>query len=316
MRIGLVLTTGVFDSGVSALLDLFSTANALRGRTEVQVTRLGFGREVTTGQGARHATLSWRRARGRFDRVVLTGFATPSIEDLEQRLASPEHRSLVEWARTQAARGARIDAGCSGTWIAARAGLLDGREATTSWWFADAFARAFPKVKLDAKRALVHSGPITTAGAAFAHVDLGLAILRAVSPVLANQVADHLVTETRSSQALYLVEHHAKVDDPVVRAFERAVAASLEAPFSLDKVARQLGTSTRTLQRRVTEAAGRSPVKLVQQLRLRRALGLLRGGRANVDAVAAQVGYQSGHTLRQLLKRELGTGVRDLRRGG
>ena len=98
-----------------------------------------------------------------------------------------------------------------------------------------------------------------------------------------------------------------------MQAFERAVRSNLEEPFDLARVSRALHTSARTLQRRVRSSVGRSPVRFVQHLRLQRALGLLRAGRESVDAIAERVGYQSGHTLRQLLKRELGAGVRKLK---
>ncbi len=317
MRIAMPLVAGVFDSGVSVLLDLFATAHALSdGAHRFEVVRLGLGDEVVTGQGARHSTQPWKKARARFDRVVVPGFCAGTSADVVKRMQTAELGSLVEWVAAAHRQKARIDAACSGTWVLGSAGLLDGREATTSWWFAEAFAAAYPKVRLDAKKTVVHSGTLTTAGAAFAHIDLGLSILRSVSPALAMKVANHLVTESRPSQAVYSAEHHVPVDDAVVRKFEKLVTASLAQPFSLEKTARQLGTSPRTLQRKVTEAAGQSPMQFVQALRLRRALGLLRQDDDGVDAIAAKVGYQNGHTLRQLIRRELGAGVRELRARG
>lgn len=312
MRIAVTLVTGVFDSGLSAVLDIFSTANALAGKALFEVERVGASREIRSGQEARHEARTFRSRLGAFDHVLVTGFGASNAEVVRTRLLDDDLKATVEWVTARHEAGTPVHAACSGTWVLGAGGVLDGRNATTSWWFADAFARAFPKVKLDARHALVRSGNVTTAGAAFAHVDLALEVLRRHSPSLAARVADHLVTESRPSQALYLAEHHAQVDDPMVRAFEREVSGSLAVPFELPRVARRLGVSVRSLQRKVTAAAGRSPLQFVQQLRLRHALALVQKGGALED-IATAVGYQSAHTLRQLIRKELGTGVRALR---
>ncbi|QSQ22672.1 helix-turn-helix domain-containing protein [Pyxidicoccus parkwayensis] len=313
MRIAVTLVDGVFDSGLSAVLDIFATANALSGTSRFEVVRLGASPEITSGQGARHPAKRFRGALGAFDHVLVTGFGASNADEVKQRLRDDDLKATVSWVVTQHAHKTPVHAACSGTWVLGAGGLLDGREATTSWWFADAFQAAFPRVRLDARYAVVRSGALTTAGAAFAHVDLALDVLRRESPSLASRVADHLVTESRPSQALYLVEHHARVDDPLVRAFEREVTASLSGSVDLPRIAKRLGTSLRSLQRKLTAVSGRSPLQFVRQLRLRRALALVQKGEHSIEEIAAQVGYQSAHTLRQLIRKELGTGVRELR---
>ncbi len=313
MRIAVTLVDGVFDSGLSAVLDIFATANALSGTSRFEVVRLGASSELTSGQGARHPAKRFRGPHGAFDHVLVTGFGASNADVVRQRLLDDDLKATVAWVVAQHARKTPVHAACSGTWVMGAGGLLDGREATTSWWFADAFQAEFPRVRLDARHAVVRSGALTTAGAAFAHVDLALDVLRRESPSLASRVADHLVTESRPSQALYLVEHHARVDDPLVRAFEREVTASLARPVDLPQIAKRLGVSMRSLQRKLTAAAGRSPLQFVQQLRLRCALALVQKGELSLEEIATRVGYQSAHTLRQLIRKELGTGVRALR---
>ncbi len=300
---------GAFDSGVSALLDLFSTAAALSGR-RFEVTRLGARRTLRTGQGAVYQVTPFTKQRRRFDHVIVPGFACQDAAGVVRTLQGAEAQRLLEWV--SGFTGA-LHAACTGTWVLGSAGLLDGHEATTSWWYADAFRQAFPKVRLDARQSVVRSGRFTTAGAAFSHIDLGLALLRTDSPALAERVSNHLVTESRSSQAMYLVEHHARVDDPLVRQFEALMESRLRDPFTLEFAARKLGTSSRTLLRKVQQATGQRPLQLVQKLRLRRALELLREGRDGLEQIAEAVGYRSAHTLRLLIRRELSVGVRELR---
>jgi transcriptional regulator GlxA family with amidase domain len=313
MRIGVVMVEGAFDSGVGAVLDVLETANSIAAERLFDVERLSAGSTVTTGQRVRHRTTPWGSTRARYDHLVLTAFGAKGAADVVERLPRLAPKQLVRLMERVCGAGGAVHAACTGTWLLASSGLLDGREATTSWWFADAFRRAFPGVRLNARELLVRSGPFTTAGAGFAHVDLALSLLRRASPALASKVSDFLVADHPGSQAPYLLQRGTPVEDPLVQAFERAVRSNLEEPFDLAQVSRALHTSARTLQRRVRSSVGRSPVRFVQHLRLQRALGLLRAGRESVDAIAERVGYQSGHTLRQLLRRELGAGVRELK---
>ncbi len=316
MRIGIPMVDGAFDSGVSALLDVFSTANSLAGEATFEVVRLGAASHVASGQGAVHPTVPWARVKARFDHIIVPGFGAKSAVGLKERLAALGRRGPRDLLLRAHAAGADIHAACTGTWLLADSGLLDGRTATTSWWFAEAFRSAFPRVRLEAGEVLVRSGAFTTAGAAFAHVDLALALLRRHSPQLATRVAEFLVTEKPGTQAPYLLAHASPSEDVLVQSFERAVRGGLAEPLNLAAISRQLHTSPRTLQRRLRNTVGRSPIKFVQQVRLQRALELLRRGRDSVEAIAEQVGYQNGHTLRQLIRRELRTGVRELKARG
>jgi len=154
---------------------------------------------------------------------------------------------------------------------------------------------------------------VVTAGAALAHLDLALALIRDKSPTLASDVARYLVLDDRASQAPFVAADHVALDDELVKRFETWVRRRIAEPFELAKAARAVGASERTLQRRIRAVLGRRPIELVQDLRLERAVHLLRSTRDGVDAIAQAVGYEDGSTLRTLLRRRLGTGVRELR---
>ncbi len=102
--------------------------------------------------------------------------------------------------------------------------------------------------------------------------------------------------------------------DPLIRQFERWARGRLAEGFSLDEAAQALATSKRTLARRMKSVLGKSPLAFFQDLRIERAVHLLRTSGASVDQIAAQVGYAGGVTLRALLRRRLGRGVREIRR--
>jgi transcriptional regulator GlxA family with amidase domain len=147
--------------------------------------------------------------------------------------------------------------------------------ATTTWWLSPSFRERYPKVDLDHSQMVIASDGITTAGAAFGHVDLALSIVRARSPALADLVAHYLVIDERPSQAAYTIPSALAQNDPTVSAFERWVREHLAETISLPDAAKAIGVSERTLQRCVQRIMGTSPIRFVQDLRVERAAHLL-----------------------------------------
>jgi transcriptional regulator GlxA family with amidase domain len=216
---------------------------------------------------------------------------------------------LLKWR----AEGALIAASCIGTFLVAETGLLDHREATTTWWLGPLFRQRYPNVLLDESRMLVPTDVGVTAGAAMGHLDLALWLIRRASPELAALVSRYLLADIRSSQAPYIIPNHLAQADPLIQRFELWSRDHLKAGFSLQEAADALATSARTLQRRCQEVLGKSPLAYFQDLRVERAQSLLHGSGLDIDAIAAEVGYVDGATLRTLLRQRLGRGVRDLR---
>jgi transcriptional regulator GlxA family with amidase domain len=207
---------------------------------------------------------------------------------------------LVDHLRT---RGTATVAGaCTGTFALAEAGLLDGRRATTSWWLAEWFHERYPKVHLDMSAMVVADDRVTTAGAAFAHVDLALHVLRGLSPELADMVARYLVVDQRAAQSSYIVTSHLVANDEVVRNFDRHVRAHLANLPDIAAIASVLGTNRRTLERRVRASTGHTPNELIQRIRVERAKHLARTTGSNLDQVALQVGYASASSLRRAMR--------------
>jgi transcriptional regulator GlxA family with amidase domain len=168
-----------------------------------------------------------------------------------------------------------IASACTGTFLLAEAGVLDGLRATTTWWLAPAFRAKYPTVQLDQSQMVVASDGVTTAGAGVAHVDLALAIIRASSPALADLVARYLVVDERPSQSAYTIPSALAQSDPTVAAFERWTRERLAEPISIPDAAKSLGVSTRTLQRSVQRTLGTSPIRFVQDLRIENTLRVL-----------------------------------------
>jgi transcriptional regulator GlxA family with amidase domain len=231
------------------------------------------------------------------------------IPALERRDVVQAKMQLRKWH----AEGASIAAACIGSFLVAEAGLLDRQEATTTWWLAPLFRQRYPNVSLDESRMLVPSGVGVTAGAAMGHLDLALWLIRRASPELASVVSRYLLADIRSSQAPYIIPNHLAQADPLILRFARWARDHLKAGFSLQEAANALATSARTLQRRCEAVLGKSPLSYFQDLRVERAQSLLHGSGLDLDAIAAEVGYVDGATLRTLLRERLGRGVRELR---
>lgn len=210
--------------------------------------------------------------------------------------------------------GTQLAAACSGAFFLAEAEVLDGLQATTSWWLGPAFRKRYPSVRLDERLTLVADGGVTTAGAAFAHIDLALSLVRQVSPDLADSVARHLVIGERSSQAAYAVPALLASHDTVVTAFERWVRDHLGDALRVGDAAVGIGVSERTLQRTTAAVLGMSPMDFVHEIRLEQATFLLRTTDRTIDQVARAVGYANTGTLRALVRRQRGTTLSALRR--
>jgi transcriptional regulator GlxA family with amidase domain len=317
MKIDVLSLNGVFDTGLATVLDAFATAGELaatQGLTSVKfdVNLVGLHSEVRTNQGFTVPVLpAYDCAAG--DWVVVPAISDRTPEHLAAALATAEvqaaARLLCKWADS----GAHVAAACIGTFIAAESGVLDGQTATTTWWLAPFFRQRYPRVRLDERRMLVPSGRVLTAGAALSHMDMALWLIRQASPLLADTTARYLIVDSRPSQSAYAISNHLAQADPFVQKFERWARDHLADGFSLDRAAHAVGASKRTLTRRINSVLGKSPLSFFQDLRVERAVHLLRTSGDTVERIAAAVGYADGVVLRNLIRRKLGRGVREIR---
>lgn len=317
MRLHLLVLDDVFDLGLAALTDTLATANELAATlpdapAPIEFTLVGVRRRVRTAQGL-IAPVVPAESVAQPDAVLVPALGAKMPEALTARLAQRDVADAVEVLQRWSRGRASIGAACTGTFLLAESALLDGQRATTSWWLAPMFRQRYPRIALDESRMLVNSAGFTTAGAAMAHLDLALSVVRGRSPALAALAARYLLVEARGSQAEFVIPDHLAHADPVVERFEGWARERLASGFSLGDAARAVGASERTLARRLHAVLGKTPLSYFQDLRVERALHLLRTGSESVDQIASQIGYADGVTLRSLLRRKLGKGVRELR---
>ncbi|MFI4939445.1 MAG: GlxA family transcriptional regulator [Burkholderiales bacterium] len=317
MNVNVVALEGVFDTGLAIILDTIATANELSAMQACPappftVSIVGMRSQVKSAQ---HMTIPVMRADKcpQPDLVIVPALGYKMPEALLQALDRTDVAKAVLMLREWAEAGARIAAACIGTFVLAESGLLDQQNATTTWWLTPLFRQRYPAVRLDTSRMVVNSGQFVTAGAAFSHIDMMLWLIRQTSPELAALVASYLVVDSRPSQSAYVISDHLSHSDPLVERFDSWARTHLEQGFNLNAAADALATSKRTLARRIHDVLGKTPVSYVQDLRIERAVHLLKTSDNSVDRIADMVGYADGVTLRSLLRRRLGKGIREIR---
>jgi transcriptional regulator GlxA family with amidase domain len=174
------------------------------------------------------------------------------------------------------------------------------------------FRQRYPDVRLNDSQMIAVAGRVVTAGAAMGHLDLGLWLMRQASPEMAARVARFMLIDRRPSQAQYMIPDHLAHADQLIERFERWARDNLASGFSLQGAANALSVTPRTLQRRTEAVLGKSPLAFFQDMRVERAQHLVSIGH-DIEKIATEVGYAESGTLRTLLRRRLGRGVRELR---
>jgi transcriptional regulator GlxA family with amidase domain len=213
--------------------------------------------------------------------------------------------------------GARIVSICTGAFVLASAGLLDGRRATTHWQVADEFRRLFPSVSLDPDVLFVDDGTILTSAGAASGVDVCLHLVRKDhGSELANKVARRCVVPPwrDGGQAQY-------IEQPVPEASATSTAATrawalgrLGDALTLADLAGHARMSLRTFARRFNDEVGMSPGRWIVQQRVYRARHLLESSDLSVDQIAGEVGFATGTSLRQHLHAAIGVSPQAYRR--
>ena len=150
MKVAVVAVDGMFDSGLSVVLDVLSSANALRSDVcgappPIEVIVVGLGESVTTGHGLRIHTTPARELEPAPDVVVMPA---PGVKESHHVIGLVAGHPMLSWINGVAEQGAALAAACTGTFFLAEAGVLDGLRATTSWWLGPAFRKRYRAVDL------------------------------------------------------------------------------------------------------------------------------------------------------------------------
>ena len=233
-------------------------------------------------------------------------------------LAARADRTLVRFIGRAARTTRRVGSVCSGTFLLAEAGLLDGRRVTTHWRRADQLAAEYPAVRVDADPIYIHDGSIWTSAGVTAGIDLALAMVEEDHGAeIAQTIARHLVMFLRrpggQSQFAAPVWTPPAAHDGV-RAAQDHVNVDPASDHRVDILARAAGMSSRHFTRVFHEQVGESPARYVERVRVDRARGMLERDDYGVAVVAQRCGFGTAETMRRAFVRRVGVAPDDYRK--
>lgn len=217
---------------------------------------------------------------------------------------------LLRILRRAHRRGARLVSICSGAFVLAATGLLDGRRATTHWRYAEQLAQMYPWIKVEPDVLYVDEGDLLTSAGSAAGIDLCLHILRKdFGESVASQVARRLVVYPHrdGGQAQFVDMAVPKEDRTWLAKLLEWTQNHLGEKLSVKSLAKQAGISKRTLARRFAEEVATSPIEWLIGLRLASAKQMLEKTSRSVDEIAYDTGFGSAPTLRHHFRRRLAT---------
>jgi transcriptional regulator GlxA family with amidase domain len=245
-----------------------------------------------------------QRSRATDSTLIVPGLGIDNADALAAYLGRTDIAPAIEAVRSHGARGGHVAASCSAVFLLQAAGVLRGRRVTTSWWLAQHLSRREPECVVDADNMVWTDGPVTTAGAAFAHTDLMLHLLRMRFGVpLADAVSRVLLIDARQAQSPFVVPAMLAGGNELVGRLVKRIEAALPDPPSVETLAAEMAMSPRTLARHVETATGRSTKALIQSVRLNRARMLIESSRMSVESIAEHVGYADATALRRMMRR-------------
>jgi transcriptional regulator GlxA family with amidase domain len=289
-----------------AAITVFEMANQVLEDAAYDVTLLSeTGGLVRSSAGFCVETQPFSQAR--FDTVIIG--ASNAVE--------PTSTGLLDFVRRALVTSRRVAAPCTGAFVLAEAGLLDGRKATTHWLFARDLQARFPGVQVEEDRIFVIDGPVWTSAGMTAGIDLALAMVeKDHGPELARSVARKLVVYHRraggQSQFSALLELAPK-SDRIQKALDH-VARNLRSELSVDELAAAARLSPRQFSRAFKDETGQSPAKAVENLRVEAARLMMEQGRHSMDVIADEAGFGDRERMRRAFLRTLGQPPQAIRR--
>lgn len=293
--------------------DVFATANNALGRNgpEYSLELVTTGRMLSfTGDSGLmlSATRRYKEVKGELDTLIVPGGTGP------QGARKPE---VLAWLRETSKRVRRVTSICTGAFLLARAGLLDGMRVTTHWMFANELARQHPTLIVETDRIYIQDGRLYTSAGVTAGMDLALALIEEdLGSALALQVARTLVLFLRrpggQNQFSALLSAQASDRKPL-RELQVWMAENLRQNLSVDNLAFRVAMSPRNFARVFVREFGVTPACFVESLRIEASRRLLETTDKNVKEIAARVGFHSAEVMRRAFERNVGISPRKYR---
>jgi transcriptional regulator GlxA family with amidase domain len=309
-RIAIVAFDGAQTLDVTGPAEVFAATNRQLGRKEYEVILAAAGGgAIQTSSGIVMHARDLQRVRPRdIDTVVVSGGEDDPVA------AAVADEACLRWVRRAGAIVRRMSSVCSGAFVLAASGLLDGKRATTHWSACDRLAAFRPSVTVDRNAIFVREGRVWTSAGVTTGIDMTLAMVeddhgRAVADGVAGRLVLYVRRSGFQSQFSDALVAQTAGSDPLGGAIAWARAHLGKA--DVDRVAARAGLSTRTLHRRCLEHLGTTPAKLLDKLRVEHARALLSSTSMSAKALADACGFGNPARMKRAFQRELGIGPRE-----
>ncbi|PTT30322.1 AraC family transcriptional regulator [Pseudomonas sp. HMWF021] len=300
-------------SGAQTVFWAASRALAERGQPGYHLHTASLeGGLVSTVEGLAVDTCTLRE----LDITALDTLVVPGAPDICQTL--DEHAGLTTWLQRQAPAARRVVSVCSGAFLLAQAGLLDGRRAATHWAMCDTLRERFPAIEVDADAIFIQQGAVWTSAGVTAGIDLALALVEAdcgreVTLHVARELVVYLKRPGGQAQYSTLLQSQAQ-DSPQFDPLHLWLTDHLGDPkLTVERLAEQAKMSLRNFTRVYKQSTGRTPSKAIELFRLEAARRLLENSTHNIDKVARLCGFGDEERLRACFQRHLSISPRDYR---
>jgi transcriptional regulator GlxA family with amidase domain len=266
------------------------------------------GQSITTSAGLGLAADPLPPADAAVDTLMVAG--GPGVE------AAAADPVLVDWVQQRASHARRVASVCTGAFLLAASGTLEGRRATTHWSCCDELARRFPAVRVEPDPIFVRDGSVWTSAGVTAGIDLALALVEEdLGRTVALAVARYLVVFLKrpGGQAQFSTALSLQAAEDKFGALHEWINAHLADDISLPVLASQAGMSERSFSRHYAEATGLTPGRAVERLRVEAARRLLSESRLPVKRISQRCGFGSEETMRRSFLRLLAATPQDYR---
>lgn len=276
-------------------------AEGRTGGYDVSVISL-HGGPVRTESGLQFGSKPASEASGRIDTLVLPGGR--GVKE------ASSDRQLVAWIRQAARRSRRVATVCTGTFLAAEAGLIDSKRVTTHWAFAAELQAAYPSVAVDPDHIYLRDGKVWSSAGVTAGIDLALALVEEdLGVAVAQTVGRWLVMflhrpggQTQFASPVWVP----RAERSTVRAVQNLIESEPNGDYRLPALAAAAAMSVRHFARVFTKEVGETPARFVERARLEAARHELESSQDTLDRIAARSGFGTAETLRRVFQRRLG----------